>query len=293
MQIVLDTNVLVSGFLSATGPPGRIVEAALAGHVQLVFDIAIRREYEDVLRRRELALPPGRVDDLFATIDEFGHRVAVVPSWPTELPDPNDGMFLAVAAATENVLVTGNTRHFSTTLPWRGRRSHAAAVHRPPQPSPLKVSHEPPDVTRVAFPHSRRGGSFTGRPRVGDSSPVRHRPGIRPGSPQDLGVDSRRARCGSGRTARHPARQRAQPPGQPWSPPPERNGATHRVAPASSVPFTSLWRSETARAGPTGSCRSPGAGATGRPCSRGTARGSAASSMCCANLSTAPTPRAR
>ena len=64
MQIVLDTNVLVSGLLSATGPPGRIVEAALAGHLQLVFDMAIRREYEDVLRRPELALPAGRVDDL-------------------------------------------------------------------------------------------------------------------------------------------------------------------------------------------------------------------------------------
>ena len=35
MQIVLDTNVLVSGLLSATGPPGRIVEAALAGHLEL------------------------------------------------------------------------------------------------------------------------------------------------------------------------------------------------------------------------------------------------------------------
>ena len=99
MQIVLDTNVLVSGLLSATGPPGRIVEAALAGHLQLVFDMAIRREYEDVLRRPELALPAGRVDDLFATIDEFGRRVAAVPSWSTGLPDPNDGMFLAVAGS--------------------------------------------------------------------------------------------------------------------------------------------------------------------------------------------------
>ena len=42
-------------------------EAALAEHVELVFDTAIRREYEDVLRRPELALPPGLVDDLFAT----------------------------------------------------------------------------------------------------------------------------------------------------------------------------------------------------------------------------------
>ena len=112
MQVVLDTNVLVSGLLSATGPPGRIVEAALAGYVQLVFDVAIRREYEDVLRRPELSLPPRRVDDLFATIDEFGRRVEAVPRWSTGLPDPNDGVFLAVAAATANVLVTGNTRHF-------------------------------------------------------------------------------------------------------------------------------------------------------------------------------------
>ena len=113
MQIVLDTNVLVSGLLSATGPPGRIVEAALAGHLELIFDDAIRREYEDVLRRPELALPPGRVDVLFATIDEFGRRVPpAVPPWSTRLPDPNDEMFLAVAAATASVVVTGNIRHF-------------------------------------------------------------------------------------------------------------------------------------------------------------------------------------
>ena len=112
MQIVLDTNVLVSGLLSATGPPGQIVDAALVGHVELVFDMAIRREYEDVLRRPELALPPRRVDDLLATIDEFGRRVTAVPPWSTGLPDPNDGMFLAVAAATASVVVTGNIRHF-------------------------------------------------------------------------------------------------------------------------------------------------------------------------------------
>lgn len=143
MQIVLDTNVLVSGLLSATGPPGRIVEAALAGHVQLVFDMAIRREYEDVLRRPELALPRGRVDDLFATIDEFGHRVAAAPPWSTGLPDPNDAMFLAVAAATANVLVTGNIRHFpqpavaGSSYSRRGSSSIASAAT-------LEVARMPP-----------------------------------------------------------------------------------------------------------------------------------------------------
>ena len=57
MRIVLDTNVLVAGLLSATGPPGWIIEAALSGDVELVFDMAIRQECDEVLRRHEVNIP--------------------------------------------------------------------------------------------------------------------------------------------------------------------------------------------------------------------------------------------
>jgi hypothetical protein len=43
--------VLVSGLLSASGPPAWIVEAVLAGELEIALDMAIRQEYEDVLRR--------------------------------------------------------------------------------------------------------------------------------------------------------------------------------------------------------------------------------------------------
>ena len=112
MRIVLDTNVLVAGLLSATGPPGWIVEAALAGDVELVFDMAIWQEYEEVLRRRELKLPPAGVDDLLSAIHEFGFQVVAAPPWPVQIPDPDDAPFLAVAAATGSTVVTGNLRHF-------------------------------------------------------------------------------------------------------------------------------------------------------------------------------------
>ena len=112
MRVVLDTNVLVAGLLSATGLPGWIVEAALAGDIELVLDMAIRQEYAEVLRRRELGLPLDRVNDLLAVIDEFGFPAVAVPPWPVALPDPDDAPFLAVAAATGSVLVTGNLRHF-------------------------------------------------------------------------------------------------------------------------------------------------------------------------------------
>jgi putative PIN family toxin of toxin-antitoxin system len=118
MRVVLDTNVLVAGLLSVTGPPAWIVEAVLAGELDLALDAAIREEYEDVLQRPEFGFDPAHVDDVLAAIDRFSFLVTAVPPWPDRLSDPDDEPFLAVAAATGSVLVTGNVRHF----PARSRR---------------------------------------------------------------------------------------------------------------------------------------------------------------------------
>ena len=90
------------------------------------------------------------VDDLFATIDEFGHRVAAVPSWSTELPDLNDRMFLAVAAATANVLVTGNTRH-----PPRQLRAGPARFAGGPVRDPQERVTLPPASRTAGSPRRR------------------------------------------------------------------------------------------------------------------------------------------
>jgi putative PIN family toxin of toxin-antitoxin system len=112
MRVVLDTNVLVSGLLSASGPPAWIVEAVLAGELELALDMAIRQEYEDVLRRPELAFSARVVDDILAAIDQLGFLVAAAPPCPVPLPDPDDEPFLAVARATDCNLVTGNLKHY-------------------------------------------------------------------------------------------------------------------------------------------------------------------------------------
>ena len=54
MRIVLDTNVLVSGFLSPHGPPGAILRSILTGSITLCFDERILAEYRDVLMRAPL-----------------------------------------------------------------------------------------------------------------------------------------------------------------------------------------------------------------------------------------------
>jgi len=116
MRIVLDTNVLVAGLLSSTGPPAWILEAVLIGDIQLAFDSAIRDEYEDVLRRPEFAFSTTDLDKFFAAIDRFGNLVTAAPPCPEPLPDPDDEPFLAVAAATGSTLVTGNLKHFPIEL---------------------------------------------------------------------------------------------------------------------------------------------------------------------------------
>jgi uncharacterized protein len=111
MRLVVDTNVLVAGILSASGPPGWIVEALLSGEIEPVLDAGIRAEYEDVLTRPKLSLKPELVAAVLDVIDRSGLE-AIVPPWPEPLPDPDDAPFLAVAAWVGCPLVTGNLRHF-------------------------------------------------------------------------------------------------------------------------------------------------------------------------------------
>jgi putative PIN family toxin of toxin-antitoxin system len=118
MRVVIDTNVLVAGLLSAAGPPGWIVEAVLAGELEPAFDGAIRQEYEEVLKRPEFGFAPARIDEILEALDRFAFIVAAAPPWPLPLPDWDDAPFLAVAWATASALVTGNLRHF----PVRARR---------------------------------------------------------------------------------------------------------------------------------------------------------------------------
>lgn len=111
-RVVLDTNVVISGVLSGAGPPAWILDAVVAGDLEMAFDVTMRQEYEDVLRRREFGLEPTRVAHLLAVFDRFGLLVTAPPVPALSLPDPDDEPFLAVAAAAGAILVTGNLRHF-------------------------------------------------------------------------------------------------------------------------------------------------------------------------------------
>jgi len=108
---VIDTNVVVSGLMSANGPCSRILDAVMDGRVKLVYDARILAEYRDVLCRPRLKLNPEHVMHF---LQALGGQMSVVPERLVAVgPDPDDLAFIEVALAVpDRTIVTGNLADF-------------------------------------------------------------------------------------------------------------------------------------------------------------------------------------
>ncbi|MCX6935290.1 MAG: putative toxin-antitoxin system toxin component, PIN family [Verrucomicrobia bacterium] len=108
---VFDTNVVVAAHLSPHGPPGRLLGEIYARRLRLSYDTRIAVEYREVLQRPRFSFPSEMIDRFLQIL---GDQDLVSPiGWHLKLPDPDDAMFLEVAASSaERIIVTGNLRHF-------------------------------------------------------------------------------------------------------------------------------------------------------------------------------------
>jgi putative PIN family toxin of toxin-antitoxin system len=112
MRVVVDTNVLVSGLLNPHGPPGRIIDLAVAGQIAILYDDRILSEYRAVLQRPRFGFDIADIQVLLGYLEQQGESVLALPV-KLELDDPDDLPFLEVAVAGfADALVTGNVRHF-------------------------------------------------------------------------------------------------------------------------------------------------------------------------------------
>jgi len=91
MDIVIDTNVFVTGLLSPFGACGEIVRMVSSGELTLSFDARILSEYDEVLRRPRFGFEEEKVAAFLGYIVCRGR--AVEPSrykagrWRRPVPD--------------------------------------------------------------------------------------------------------------------------------------------------------------------------------------------------------------
>ena len=119
MRLVIDTNVLVSGFLSDTSPPAQILNAIRVGAVTPVISSPVIAEYRAVLHRPALRLDPEEVDEFLESLADKALFLEPFPIDPSGFPDPSDLPFYATALEAFCPLVTGNRKHFPLDGPVR------------------------------------------------------------------------------------------------------------------------------------------------------------------------------
>lgn len=114
MRLVLDTNTVLSGLLWG-GTPGRLIDAAEAGRIELASSAALLAELQGVLSREKFAKPLAKrgltVRDVF---DGYAALVTIVTPAviaPTIIRDPADDQVLAAALAAQVHLIVSGDAH--------------------------------------------------------------------------------------------------------------------------------------------------------------------------------------
>ena len=112
MNVVIDTNVLISGLLNPNGLPGKIINLLFNEKITLLFDNRILEEYRNVLNREKFGFSRDIIDPV---IDYVKNDCMYVVSNPVfeKFIDEDDKKFYEVAlSGNADYLITGNTKHF-------------------------------------------------------------------------------------------------------------------------------------------------------------------------------------
>ena len=112
MNVVLDTNVLVSVLWSADSKPYAIVSSVLNHTFTLCYDYRILEEYVTVLHRPKFLFSENEINVLINGMTKNG--ISIIPNRSPNVPftDESDRKFYEVAKFCNAKLITGNIKHF-------------------------------------------------------------------------------------------------------------------------------------------------------------------------------------
>ncbi len=107
MRVVVDTNIIVSGYLG--GALEAIIVAWKSGKFTLVVSNAIADEYHEVLRRPKFKIERAELDDFSALLLDKAEFVSPLETISAIVTDPADNKFLEAAVTGKaNLIVSGD-----------------------------------------------------------------------------------------------------------------------------------------------------------------------------------------
>jgi uncharacterized protein len=107
VRVVLDTNIIISGILSATGASRAILDLVRQGQIEVITSSVLLEELEDVLTR---FMPRAAATEIRHAIEELAYLVEP-ETVPAVTRDPDDDHVLAAATTGHATYVVTRDHH--------------------------------------------------------------------------------------------------------------------------------------------------------------------------------------
>lgn len=115
LQIIIDTNILVAAFRSRRGAANLLIDKLADPRWQVNLPIPLLFEYEDVLKRPELAgfITNENVDIFLDGLCSIARHHDIYYLWRLLSKDPNDSFILELAVRVNaDFIITYNPKDF-------------------------------------------------------------------------------------------------------------------------------------------------------------------------------------
>ena len=112
MNVVLDTNILVSAAWSPGKTASDILCAAFSGRFNIYYDLRMIEEYIRVMHYPKFGFEDWEIDAVLEPIVKYGNVIAAEPVLDVVFTDESDRKFYEVAKTANAILVTGNLKHY-------------------------------------------------------------------------------------------------------------------------------------------------------------------------------------
>lgn len=112
LRVVIDTNVVFEGLTKQGSAASFVIDAWLAGLMQVHISNALAYEYEDVLSRKLSQVRWQELRPVLGTLLSRSQFTTIYYSWRPTSPDAGDDLVIDCAMNANAIVTTSNLRDF-------------------------------------------------------------------------------------------------------------------------------------------------------------------------------------